>query len=93
MDKLLLTIPEVAHRLGLGRSFTYQLVMSGEIPSIKLGRARRVPVTALEEFIAARLEQEVQGIREVTPAASISGTGSGGDSEGAARRNGAGVDA
>jgi excisionase family DNA binding protein len=55
--KMLLTIPEVALRLGLGRSLTYQLVMQGQIPSLKLGRARRVPLVALEEFIAGRLQE------------------------------------
>ncbi|MDP6549174.1 MAG: helix-turn-helix domain-containing protein [Dehalococcoidia bacterium] len=54
-QRLLLTIPEVASRLGLGRSLVYQLVMKGEISSIKVGRARRVPVTALEQFILDRI--------------------------------------
>ena len=40
-QRLLLTIPEVASRLGLGRSLVYQLVMKGEISSIKVGRADR----------------------------------------------------
>lgn len=56
-SKILLTVPEVAHRLGLGRSFIYQLVMKGEIRSIKLGRARRIPVDALEQFVSARIEE------------------------------------
>ena len=56
MDKLLLTVPEVAARLGLGRSLIYQLLMRGEIPSIKVGRARRVPSQGLEKFIARRME-------------------------------------
>lgn len=50
--KLLLTISEVAFRLGLGRSFIYELVMKGEIKSLKIGRARRIPVAALDEFVA-----------------------------------------
>ncbi len=54
-QRLLLTIPEVAGRLGLGRSLVYQLVMKGEISSIKVGRARRVPVTALDQFILDRM--------------------------------------
>lgn len=58
---LLLTIPQVARRLGLGRSFTYRLVMQGQIPSLKLGAARRVPAKALEEFIAERLQVEPDG--------------------------------
>lgn len=58
MERELITVAEAALRLGLGRSFTYKLVMEGQIRSIKLGRARRVPVTALEEFVAARLREE-----------------------------------
>ena len=57
MDKLLLTVPEVAGRLSLGRSLIYQLVLKGEIPSIKVGRARRIPSKGLEEFVAKRLEE------------------------------------
>ena len=56
-SKLLLTIPEVAHRLGMGRSFVYQLVLSGEIPSIKLGRARRVPAAVIDQFVATLLKE------------------------------------
>jgi excisionase family DNA binding protein len=56
-QKLLLTIPEAAYRLGMGRSFVYELVLKGEIPSIKLGRARRVPVAALEQFVASMLQE------------------------------------
>ena len=57
-SKILLTVPEAAQRLGLGRSFVYQLVMKGEIRSIKLGRARRIPVDALEQFVSARIEED-----------------------------------
>ncbi len=50
-EKLLLTIDEAAQRLGIGRSHTYVYVLRGDIPSVKLGRSRRVPVAALDEFI------------------------------------------
>ena len=50
-DKVLLTVTEAALRLGVGRSFLYNLVTRGEIASVKLGRARRIPVAALEEFV------------------------------------------
>jgi excisionase family DNA binding protein len=43
-EKLLLTVPEAADRLGLGRSFMYEKVQTGEVASIKLGRARRIAV-------------------------------------------------
>lgn len=56
--KALLTIPEVASRLALGRSHVYQLIMRGEIPSIKIGKSRRVPAGTLEEFIERRLREQ-----------------------------------
>ena len=58
-DRLLLTVPEAARRLGMGRSFIYELVSKGEIKSIKLGRSRRIPVSALEEFIEAKLSESI----------------------------------
>ncbi len=51
MEKSLLTIDEAAQRLSVGRSYLYPLVMRGQIISVKLGRSRRIPVAALEEFI------------------------------------------
>ncbi len=47
----LLTVGEAAQAMGIGRSMLYQLVMRGDIPSIKIGRARRISVTALDEWI------------------------------------------
>jgi excisionase family DNA binding protein len=51
VDKLLLTVTEAAERLGIGRSHVYIFVMRGELPSVKLGRSRRVPVDALADFV------------------------------------------
>jgi len=50
--KLLLTVPEAAARMGIGRSLLYSLVMRGEIRSVTIGRARRIPAAALDEFVA-----------------------------------------
>jgi excisionase family DNA binding protein len=58
MDKKLLTVAEAAIVTGCSRSLLYQRVMRGEIPSIKIGRARRIPVAALEEWIERQLEAE-----------------------------------
>ncbi|WP_199578431.1 helix-turn-helix domain-containing protein [Streptomyces sp. CRB46] len=54
----LLTVPQVMARLQLGRSAVYDLLRSGQLASITLGRARRIPARALTDFIRARLEQE-----------------------------------
>ena len=50
--RLLLTVTEAAHRLGVGRSLMYELLASGRIPSIRIGRLRRVPCEALSDFVA-----------------------------------------
>lgn len=55
-EKVLLTVPEAARRLSLGRTTAYQLVRRGELPSVRLGRAVRVPVHALDEWITAHTE-------------------------------------
>lgn len=47
-----LRIPEAAQYLGLGRSKVYELIASGRLKSLKLDTARRVPVWAIEEFLA-----------------------------------------
>ena len=57
--KLLLTVQEAADRLGIGRSLVYQLLQTGQLGSVKLGRARRIPVARLEEFVR-QLEGEPQ---------------------------------
>lgn len=62
--RLLVTIAEAAAALGISRSALYELVLAGEIPSVKIGRARRIPVKSLEEFVAHRLnEHEPQEVR------------------------------
>jgi excisionase family DNA binding protein len=53
--KLLLSVEEAAAALSLGRSLVYDLVMRGDIRSIKVRRTRRIPVEALHEFIAGQL--------------------------------------
>ena len=52
---LLVTVEEAARLLGCGRSFAYNLVLSGQLPTVKLGRLRRVPVGELNRYIADRL--------------------------------------
>ena len=52
----LVTVEEGADMLGLKRSKMYELLMSGEVESLKIGKARRIPVEALDEFIG-RLRQ------------------------------------
>ena len=54
MDKLLLTPPEAAMMLGIGRTKLYELIRSGELVSITIDRARRIPRVAAEAYVARR---------------------------------------
>lgn len=57
--KRLYRVEEAASLLSLGRAFTFQQISSGRLKSVKVGRARRVPVEAIDAFIAL-LETETQ---------------------------------
>jgi excisionase family DNA binding protein len=49
---VLLRIPEVMERLSLGQTKVYELMSSGELRSVKVGRSRRIASDDLERFIA-----------------------------------------
>jgi excisionase family DNA binding protein len=53
-EKLLLTVVEAAHKLGIGRSLMYELLEDGEILSVHIGRLRKVPIEALHDFVERR---------------------------------------
>ncbi|GAA3127469.1 MULTISPECIES: helix-turn-helix domain-containing protein [Nonomuraea] len=54
---LLLRPEEAADYLGIGRTKVYELIRSGSLRSVRIGTLRRVPATALTDFVA-QLEQE-----------------------------------
>lgn len=43
---------EVAKTLGIGRSKVYELITKGTLPSVEIGRSRRVTRQAVEEFVS-----------------------------------------
>lgn len=50
-QRLLLTVPEAAGRLSIGRSLLYELLAAGEVESIHVGRLRRIPAEALADDV------------------------------------------
>ncbi len=56
----LLSIPDVCQALGMGKSWTYRRLKSGEIPSIKLGRAIKVKRHDLEEYLESQRYQPAE---------------------------------
>jgi excisionase family DNA binding protein len=57
----LMSPEELSHLLGLGRTYTYQLLSTGAIPSVRIGRLRKIRRTDAEKFIAAREEESGRG--------------------------------
>jgi len=53
--KVLLTIDEAAQALSIGRTLLYELLMRQQIASIKVGRVRRVPMAAIDDYINRQL--------------------------------------
>jgi len=52
----LLTIDEACQALGIGRTKTYELVMSGVLASVKIGSRRLVAVTTIAQYIEQCLQ-------------------------------------
>jgi excisionase family DNA binding protein len=53
LERLLLRPTEAGEVLGISRSKIYELLASGEIPSVRVGnpRTRRIPLAALRQWI------------------------------------------
>jgi len=66
VERLLLRVPEAAELTGLGKSKTYELVASGEWPSVTIGRSIRVPLAGLRAWVE---EQERRCDRGRAPGA------------------------
>lgn len=54
MEPLLLRASEIATALNLGRSTVYQMLASGELPTIRIGRSVRVSKSSLLRWISDR---------------------------------------
>jgi excisionase family DNA binding protein len=54
--KKLLSADELARDLGVGRTTAYSLLWSGTIPSMKVGRLRKVRREDLDAYIVACME-------------------------------------
>lgn len=62
-ERIVYTVEEAAERLGVGRTLVYALVRRGDIESINIGRLRRIPCDALDDFVL-RLRQLTGGMED-----------------------------
>lgn len=50
-EPLLVRVEEAARLLSLSRSTIYEMLDAGELPSVRRGAARRIPVAALRAWV------------------------------------------
>jgi excisionase family DNA binding protein len=62
-QKLLLSPEEACETIGVKRATFFKLLAAGKIPSIKIGRLRRIPVDGLRRYVEQQV-QEQTGVEE-----------------------------
>lgn len=67
MEKLLLTPEDAADLLSIGRSKLYELIGDGRLASVRIDASRRVPMSALVEFVE-RLQETWNQLPDQVPA-------------------------
>ena len=48
-------VSDAARFLGVSRSLIYKLLNAGELPSVKIGNSRRIPIRAVRDLASALL--------------------------------------
>ena len=61
-QELLLRIDVAAERLAVSRATLYRMVQRGELPTVRIGSAVRVPVSALDRWLADHLASQGGGL-------------------------------
>lgn len=64
-SQLLYSVEEAAGMIGIGRTFMFRLLATGEIDSLKIGRRRKIPRDAIDGYIE-RLRAQ-QGVTAKEP--------------------------
>lgn len=64
--RLVLTVEQAAEALAIGRTLMYELVGTGAVESVRIGRLRRIPAQALAVY--------VESLRSTPGAAGVSHT-------------------
>jgi len=69
VNHLTCSVPEAGRMLGIGRNAAYAAAARGEIPTLRLGHAIRVPLARLHALVGLPPEASVTG--PVSPAAAL----------------------
>ncbi|WP_067504077.1 helix-turn-helix domain-containing protein [Actinoplanes sp. TFC3] len=60
--KALYRIPEAMRLLSLSRSVIYELIRSGRLRTVKEGRTRLVPESAITEYVSLLERESTKGV-------------------------------
>jgi excisionase family DNA binding protein len=67
VEPLLVRVEEAARILSLSRSTIYELLDRGELPSVRCGAARRIPLAALHIWVEQQLAHDSMGAGAINP--------------------------
>lgn len=56
LDPICVRVNDAARMIGVGRTKLYELIASGEIETVKLGKATRITTASLQELVRRRRE-------------------------------------
>lgn len=51
IQPLLLTVIDAGRMLAVGRTTAYELIARGDLPVVHIGRACRIPVAAVQDYV------------------------------------------
>jgi excisionase family DNA binding protein len=54
----LVSVADAAQLLSIGRTAAWELVRKQKIKSVKIGRTRRVPIAAIQDYIQRLLDED-----------------------------------
>lgn len=63
VEPLLVRVEEAARILSLSRSTIYEMMDAGELPSVRRGTARRIPVAALHAWVQQQMGAQPHSTR------------------------------
>lgn len=65
LPPLLVSVDEAARLCSLSRSRMYELIAAGDVPSVTIGRSRRIPLDGLRSWVGAQVA--LAAARQDTP--------------------------
>ncbi len=62
-DLRLVTLPEAARFLSVSRGSLYDLLTTGQLASVHIGRSRRIPLGEIRRYVRDRLQRDTLQVR------------------------------